>query len=173
MIKIRTSLKNSLIESFLFKGSLAAFLGITMIILGGAFFPLDLLDKYGIFVFLLGGTLIAAGMLPYRRLCRLETNPSELHLTEKTLDYIERKKHILSIPLGHIFQMSYIERKNIYGIGIKITGPLPKKINQRSNLLKTGDQYGFDLFFPYFSQRSYSLLKEQINLPDQSSDKQS
>jgi len=141
-ISVRTTVKPELIRYTLWKGVSYAVVG-SAILIYAISLPIEKLKIWGLPLFLFAGVLFTLGMLPYRKLTRLEKTPDKLLLNaNETLTYVKKGKPILTIPLAKIERTAYLERGRMYGIGIEITPHSQEKT----------------LFFPYFSQRSYKTL---------------
>lgn len=143
-LTLRTSVRNQLKRFFVFRGTILGAMGAMLLLLGVIFFPAPQLSYFGGPLFILAGGLMTWGLLPYRKLCRLELSPFELTLMDDEVRYYSKKEHILSIAVKDIRVISYVDRKRHYGITLKL-------------------QCGKNHFFPYFTERSYSLLKARLN----------
>lgn len=117
-----STVKAEILKKSLFNGTLKATLGL-LVMFTGFFIP--------------GILLIGWGLIPYRKLKKLENNPYTLHLTESHLILQTKKRYIL--PLKEIQKIEYIEG---LPFGILIT------TKERT------------LFAPYFSKRTFTDLTE-------------
>lgn len=150
------------------RGTILSGMGILILLACGAFLPLEKLKIWGFPIFLISMTLITWGLLPYRRLRRLEMSPYRLTLDDKKwLHFAKGTSQQFGIPLCSLERIDYIEKKHDYGIGITLKEPLPKKLVVYINHFSLMDfrrkslkRYGCDLFLPYFSNRSYQELLE-------------
>lgn len=155
----------------LVRGTILGAFGIILILLGGIFLPPRLLQYLGLPILMLGGALILWGMLPYKKLRRLEIKPYELIAFEnKQLQYLAAGKPLLTIPSASIERISYFESGNDYGITIALKKPIPEKIRIQDSHFhfeefqeKSRSRYCSDLFLPYFSERSCNLLNNFMN----------
>ncbi len=85
------------------------------------------------------------GLLPYRKLARLEINPDKIVIQpDESLQYYVKGKNTLTIPLNSIAKVEYVEQSNGYGI-----------------ILWQKDSPG-TFFFPYFTQSSFEELLQLI-----------
>lgn len=125
--KIKPIIKKRL----LIKGTILSFIGITLLIGMGTFAPVSMLSSWGIPTFFIGIFLIGGGLIPYRKLTRLETCPHQLLLNNNSLTFISTRGNHVVVPYEAVEKVSYIETRNRYGIRLE---------------LKEGDP----LFFPYF-----------------------
>jgi hypothetical protein len=140
-LKLRTSIKPDLMRSVLFRGSFLGGLGVILLAATGAFLPVPILSRWGIPIFLTSMGLIAVGMLPYRKLTRLEKNPDEILISEDEQFVYRRKgKVVFAIPLSSINSCTYVDDASHYGIEIT---------------LKEGQKY----FLPYFTDRTRSQIE--------------
>lgn len=147
-IKLRTSIKTPLMRRVVLRGSFLALLGAAILLYAGVVMPVDSLSIWGLPLLLVSGSLITLGLLPYRKLTRLEKKPDELIISENQIQYIVRGKSSLTIPQQNIARTAYVEHGNMYGICVWLKHPTPNK-NSR-----------YDLFFPYFSEKAALTLQE-------------
>lgn len=167
---IRTTVMPQLSKHVLMRGFRIAFLGILGLLAGALFFPLPELQTWGWGLFLLSLALITGGLLPYRRLVRLQLKPNELSLLDADqLTFISRGRKKLTVPLKSIEKMSYIDHPLHYGIAIwlKSPAPLPVIVHEPTNEVEKIRQQGrkhenADLFFGYFNRHAYEELNEWI-----------
>jgi len=166
-VKLYSSVKPSLIRWMLFRALLLAGAGVLLLAYSGSFIPPQQLSVWGIPILLVGGALIYIGMVPYRRLVRVQDAPNELIVIgEKYLQYVERGVRQFSVPVVSIEKIAYRDSGGReYGLAITLKEPLPEKItvhNPRLDILKfqkrSQKRQGCDLFIPYFSVRAYTRL---------------
>lgn len=165
---LRSSISSSLLRNTLLRGFAVAFFGILILLCAGSYLPVEFLHRWGWSLFLISLGLITLGMLPYRRLSRLQIKPNELILSDSNhIVFSQRGRELLTIPMQSIARMSYIFHPRLYGIALWLRpAPLkpilvhqsPKEIE---NMRRLGQQLGnADLFFPYFNQRAYDELMD-------------
>ena len=118
LLKIYSSVSPKVEKKALFKGSFIAGIGILLLALSGSFIKEPLLKIWGLPILVVSATLLTYGLLPYRRLMRLQKKPNEIIVSEELLQYIENNKRQITLPLSLIKKASYLEDKNDYGIGI-------------------------------------------------------
>ena len=167
---IRSSILPSLSYQVLLRGTLLGGVGALSLLLAGAFLPPQKMQVWGPFFFLVGLGMIAWGLLPYKRLKRLEEKPYRLSLEgDEWLHFSCGGKALLSIPIGSIESMKYDEKGLIYGIGIVLKNPVPHKVmiqDPSFNMIRFLDwsrkQHGCDLFLSYFSRRSFQSLQDYM-----------
>ena len=108
------------------RGLLFASLG-GLILLGmGTFAKVELLTFWGIPSFALGIFLVAFGMIPYRKITKLETHPHQILFDREALTFISNKGSNATIPYREITKIRYFEGKMRYGIWLerKNKGPI-------------------------------------------------
>lgn len=157
MDTLRSSIRPELMRKTLWQGTFLAGIGALLIVTCGAFLPPPLMRTWGFFIFLAAIALITLGLLPYRRLKRLEENPYALFIDDQTnLRFCSKNKLLLTIPLDSIQSTTYLEKNDRYGIAIFLKNPPPKKIEVQPNVnLSRFSDPSCDLFLPYFSERTY------------------
>lgn len=164
-----SSIDPFLTRRLLFKGMLLALIGMIILLYAGVFFNLSIMQNWGLLIFLLSLALIIKGMLPYRSLIRLISNPNKLRISNE-LTYSSKNIETLCIPIEAIENIHYFKTDEFYGIGIELRFPYKKTSFELSNLMrKAAQRFSVDLFFPYFSERSYKELKnwlQAFNEPD-------
>lgn len=160
-LKLYTTIKPELRRKHIFRGTAIGSIGIFFLIICGAFIPPKILEEWGLFILLVGGTLIGIGMLPARRLARLEVNPDILSITEKEdLEFFSDKQLILSIPLDAIEKTTYLEDANSYGILVNIKQGCKVHLFISPRAAKIYIRGSHALYFPFFSERSCKELQE-------------
>lgn len=169
-LKLRSSVKSSLFRYVLFKGTLLGALGALILLIGGIALPKDILSTWGFPLFCLGIGLIAWGLIPFRALKQLELNPDVLTLENEQIHYFAKNKCLFSVPFSAIKETVYIDENRQYGIGIQLNHPLSDKIIVRSSKYemqkfcrRSQKEHDCDLFFAYFSLRSYQELREYLS----------
>lgn len=167
---IRSSVLARLMRQTLLRGSFLAGVGIFCLLLAGIFLPLSEMEMWGPLIFIFSLGLITWGLLPYKRLKRLEENPYEIAIEgEEWLHFSAGQKLLFSIPICSIDHIIFIDQKNEYGVGVFLKKPLSKKLRlENSNFDLVGFQersfkkYQCDLFLSYFSLRSFTSLQEYL-----------
>lgn len=163
---LNTSITLSLKRYVLFRGIALAALGCVLLLLGGIYIPADKMGSWGFALFISAGLLVTAGMLPYRKLSKLEMNPSLLKITShQNLEYYIKGRKSLIIPLSSIRKTGFFETHRYYGICLWLTAPIPQK-NAAFDIVKyqalSRKGYKCDLYLPYFTKRSYDELTNQL-----------
>ena len=168
-IKLRSSIKPILLRHTLFTGSLLSGFGVSSLLISALFLPTHTLEKYGFAIVLLAFLLIGFGLIPYRKLARLEIKPNEIIINEETLYIIFNKQPTLLIPIAVIENISYLDSKLHYGFKFSLKKPALEKmtlLNHRFKIVKwhyhSQKNYQCDLFLPYFSHRSYNEIKDLV-----------
>lgn len=165
-LKLRSSIKPELMRRTLFRGTIVAAIGGIVLLYGALFLPTEFLTRWGLPIAVLAGILVTVGLLPYKRLVKLGKQPYELvAIEDKSLQFFSHGRHIFTIPTNSIEKLTYIERKNVYGIGLKLKKPLPEKLSVHDSRYpverfqtRSRKVFNHDFFFPYFTQRSYDDL---------------
>lgn len=171
ILKLTSSISPELKNRVLFKGTFLALLGVILLIGGGIFLSPTTLGYWGLPLFGASFGLMAWGMIPYRRLCALERKPQLICLTDDdNLQYFSKGKHILTLPTSIIEVISFRTSLSGYGIELKFKKPTLEKITvyggpSALSPLKAGaDLQTCDLFFPYFSERAFKRLNNELGL---------
>ncbi|MEC7838708.1 MAG: hypothetical protein VX777_01565 [Chlamydiota bacterium] len=165
-IRLFSSVKPTFMRRALIKGSLIAGSGVLLLAYCGAFIPPESLQIWGLPVLFAGGTLITMGLLPYRRLRRMESQPSELIVVDgKYIQYINDGKQVYSIPMQSIERYDYVETDTEYGIAVLLKDSPQEKIvvhdrkfDMESHQKKSKEKYGCHIFIPYFSRRAFTRI---------------
>lgn len=166
--KWRTMIRPGYKRKQVFKASIGGGIGAAILLAAGAVMPLNQLEVWGLSLFVGAGALIVWSMLPYRRMVQMENIPDELWINTKgDLVYAKNSQPILSIPQHAIDKCFYIDNSDVYGIAVTIKMPPMKKISVHDSGFNFKAfqhacvyQYGCDLFFPFFSKRSFQSLQE-------------
>lgn len=165
-----TGVKATLMRRVLFRGILWGSIGILGLILSAILLSHTEMALWGPFLFCAGMTAIVIGLLPYRRLTRLESHPDKLSVDSSSyLTYFSKGKKVFTIPSQVIKEILYIDRDSHYGIGIRLNPQSKEKIcvHRRHFDMKTFQEKSqrdnaCDLFFPYFTQRSFQQLSGSL-----------
>ena len=141
-----SSVNPELLKKVLLQGTFLAGCGVTTLVAASIFLPKNLLETWGIILFLLASALMAVGLVPYRRLQKLASKPDKITLSDdEHLNYYRDDRLIESISFNEIQAIEWVEKSNIYGILIHLK-------NGKAKL------------FPFFSKRSYQEIHEIILL---------
>lgn len=157
-IKLFTTIKPNLLKYYLIKSTILSIFGISVLFLGGIFLPSYLLAYFGIPILLLGGALITWGMIPYKKINRLELKPNEILLTDSYFQYFESRKPIISIPIQQISEYDFFENDIDYGVKVYILNE-HGIIYHTKKLHLNRDNKGEYFIFPYFPLRAFTRLK--------------
>jgi hypothetical protein len=169
MLKLRSSIRSSLMRFVLFRGTLIAALGGTLLLYGAIALPENTLRLWGLPILLIAGGLMTIGMLPYRKLTQLEKNPYEIIAPdEKSIHFAKNGKALFIIPVESVERTAFLDRGDMYGIRIWLKRPIPQKMivqDPKFNMEKfqkdSLKKFNCDLFLPYFSAHSYASLKDE------------
>lgn len=170
-LTLYSSVKTGMKKKLLFRGIALATVGALLFLISGAFLQERILGTIGLPLFLFVGSLVALGMVPYRKLLIIETKPHKIVAEEdKTLSFFLHGKQMLSLSRKQIDRIAYFEKPLFYGIAIHLKKEkethFHPKMNVFSNQIKR--EYQCDLFLPYFSQHSFdSLYQFQFSKGDE------
>lgn len=166
---VSTTISPSLKKKVLFRGTLLAACGAFLLIFSGIFIPLSVLKFFGGFILFISGLLIVLGLLPYRKINRLQMQNNKLIVEKESILYVVNNKRMIGIPKADIEKMDFLEKGTDYGIGLWLKNPLPvkltlyaKEFNIESFQRKSQKKWACDFFFPYFNQKSFTVLKESV-----------
>lgn len=164
-VKLFGTIKTPLLRRVLFRGTALAFIGVSLLTAASTYLPENWLALLGLPILLSGAALIAIGLVPYRRLQRMEKKPSELIIDGAYLQHVALGKQQLSLPMDSVARIDYFEKDSEYGVALwlkeKGEGAVivhAPRLDAASLLQKSRKKYGCDLFFPYFSRRAYTRL---------------
>jgi hypothetical protein len=167
---IDSTIRSELLNHALKRGAWFGGGGASLILGGGIFFPLELLQIWGVPLFGLGLLFIGVGLRPYRQLCKLQMKPHSLHIDDHYLLFLKNGKPLFKISLTSIEKVLYVEKKRLYGLAIWLKRPIAEKVK----VLEPNFDFaafafnsmqhfeGCDLFLPYFSDRAYDKFKDQL-----------
>lgn len=163
-----SSIPPILLKKTLLKGSLLAIVGALIFVFAGSFLSPLYMKQWGWTIYPGCLTLIAYGLIPYRRMSRLVLKPDQLIAKGKEdLEFFSKGEKIFRIPFSIIQDIHYIEQNTLHGIGMKLDPEsiegFIKQFPKSKKLLSTNIRIhplDYDLFFPFFTQRSFNELKE-------------
>jgi hypothetical protein len=163
----RSTISSNLLSDSLKKGGIYAGSGAVLILLAGTLFPLSLLKILGIPIFLTGLFLIGLGLIPYRKLTRLQLKTHEIHWDGKNILFCKEGKPLFKVNASSIEKISYRHDKNKYGICICLKYPVNEKMHILQPKIhlspfinhKSCQKEKLVLFLPYFSRRTFDELK--------------
>lgn len=169
-VTLRSCILPALMRKTLLRGTFLGVLG-GAVLIAGAFISPESMSPWGAALYVFSLVLITVGLLPYKRLKRLEGRPDRLTIdTGQELHFFTQDKSVLSVPLCSIDHMAYLDQGNHYGIRIFLKDPLPKKlvvhdpgfslVHFRARSLSV---HSCDLFLAYFSKRTFSVLQDYLN----------
>ncbi len=147
-----------------------------LIMLGGTLLPLALLKIWGAPLFCVGMTCISIGLLPYRKLTRLQLKPHAIHSSGHELIFLKSGKPLFKVLLGSLEKIEYLEKEETYGLGLWLKRPVEAKVKvlqprfnfSRFTQRSMEEFEGCDLFLPYFSKHAYLRAKALLE-PDHAS----
>lgn len=133
----------SLKQKLLFRGTALGILGAGFLLIFSTWSSEVFLSKWGLLIFCIGISSIAIGMIPLRKIQRVENAPHKLSITRQGLIYEKQGKTPLFLQKNDILNTQFLQRGDLYGIEV-MTSTLQK------------------FFFPYFSEISANTLAEYI-----------
>ncbi|MFT4553782.1 MAG: hypothetical protein ACI9S8_002424 [Chlamydiales bacterium] len=165
-LKLRSSINNQLLTSLLIKANLIALPGIILIIAAGIWLPPTQLSSWGWALVLLGFAFVALGMIPYKRLFKLQMQPHEIIVNEDSLHFAAKGKSSFTIPLEAIKKIEYLAKGKVYGIRVFLRENIKKKVCVHDTELHieafqedSKTRFDCDLFLPYFHENSFKKLQ--------------
>lgn len=167
-MKFRSSIKPSVLRQTLLKGYFLAGAGILLLILPAIFMRVKTLTFFGPFSVFLSFLLITIGLLPTRRLKKLEIFPHEISfLSDAELLFSLKRKPSFILSLNEIENLTYKDFESLYGIAFFLTkDAVIKLVDPRFDMtrfqINSKKRYGCDLFLPYFSKTSFESLRGEI-----------
>lgn len=105
----QTKITQAQIHKTLLRGLPWSFFG-GAFLLTASFLPLSLLERWGWLLFLLAFAAIAKGVLPSRKLRRLQQHPNFLYLTEESLILMQKGHPPVLCPLREIEEIQWTGR---------------------------------------------------------------
>lgn len=173
-IKLRSSIKPSLKRIAVIRGTLLAAIGMGILLYGTLFMSVTDLTQWGWLMFLVAGVLTAAGLIPYRKLTKLEREPYEIAVIQDlSLTFSSNQHQLFTIPITAIQRFDHQDKDELYGIRIWLQHPPKEKViiqdpyfdikafENRSRKL-----WECDLFLPYFTERSYKSLQDHLSVDE-------
>ena len=165
-LRIQTAVLSDYMRDTLFRGVAFAAVGVILLVVCGTYMPPRVMNIWGLPALFAGIGLITWGMLPYRKVKRLEAFPDTLIvIDDQYFQYLSGGRRLLTIPIESVESIGHIEKGRDYGIALWLKEPLPEKITLHSSrvnlpriLARSQERYGCDLLLPFFSKRGYSHL---------------
>lgn len=161
---IRSSIRPELKLNTLLNGTLIAVAGVALLVAGGTFMPERLLSTWGFLIWIVALFMIAYGLIPYRKLTRLELKPFEIHNEGDRFLFKTPKGIVLTLPKKELIKSQYVTLGKVYGIAIWLKEPkkLPDTLRNDLYQNKIRKAFGCDLFLPYFSEKGYSEFQAAL-----------
>lgn len=167
MAVIRTSIPSELLKRRLLIGNAVALPGIGLMV-GANFLAPSPLAWWGVPIAFISILLIALGLIPYRRLTRLQLHPDKIEMEREYLIYHLRERPRFRLARSTIKEFSYIGNKRGCGVGVKLHSSFDEKIAvidprfDMQGFLAQSQRRGYDLFFPFFSARAALELRDWL-----------
>lgn len=168
MLKLRSSIKKELMKKHLFKGFFISLAGVLILLFCGMYLPLSQLRMWGLPLVITAFTLIGCGMIPYKRLSKLELTPHEIHCNAKDLIFFKRGYPLFKLQADRIDSIDFVNTADTYGISIQLKRPSapcltlltgPRKFASFASDVKSKVPTA-DLFLPYFNDKSFNELQD-------------
>lgn len=167
---LRSVIRSSFIEKHLLKGSCIALVGVlTLFIAYYSYTPL--IQTFSQLFLWIGIALIAAGLIPYKKLSKLEIDPYVLYADTTELSLMTRQKCLLKIPLILIQHVSHVETSNIFGMALHLHSQsaivLPKEVVRATKKAKKEFSKSLHtdstiLVLPYFTETSTAQFSDHL-----------
>ena len=132
---------------YLIRGSIYSSLGISLLLFFGGFSSVEILEQFGLSIWLLSLTVIAFGWRPYIKIKKVMTRPPKLYLYEESLSIFNSayKSSPIQIPYKNIQDVSF------------------EKATAETCLLVLHIKYTFEKIpIPYFNNKHKAILTRYI-----------
>lgn len=164
-ITLRSNVSSKQIWRSLRRGSLVAALGTALLLYAGTQVAAERLSFWGAPIFVLGLSLIAGGLIPYRRLVGRALKPAELRLAMDSFSFADRERLLFTVPYSCIEHIAYS------GSGIachlkQAKGAIcvhDQFFPMQRFMCTAQRQYSCDLHFDDFSKEDYVELQEVLD----------
>ncbi len=124
-MKVFSVVKADVKKNLLIRGIFLGFCGVGVFIGMGAFASVDTLSSWGIPSFLGGICLIGLGLIPYRKLTRLETHPHQIILDKTALTFHSTYGNEVTVLYCNIEKITPYETRWRYGLRIDLKEGVP------------------------------------------------
>ncbi len=168
-LTIRTKITAQLLKQKLFQGSIFSAIGALLILICGTYLPSSIMSPFGFIIICLALFCIAVGMIPYRRLSKLQLSPHKLLITERDCTVENDKSALYSIPLISINTVQFIQKGSVYGIALTFHKPIREKICVHSpqfDIAKLQSEahrrFDCDLFLAFYPKEACAELTSLI-----------
>lgn len=169
ILKLRSSIKPALLRTSVIKGTICAVIGMGLLLFATLFLSVAEMSRWGFLLFTGACGLLVYGLLPYRKLTRLESKPHLLSIdANHAITFESHAIKEFQIPRGAIDHCDYFDNQKSYGIQIWLSPErviwekiivFNRNLDMQEFQLQSKKNYGCDLFLPYFTERSYKELK--------------
>lgn len=146
---VYSSVRPSLKQKLLRRGTVLGVLGAGILLGFSTWGSESLLNDWGLPIFCTGIASIAVGMIPLRKIQRIENVPHKLSITARELIFEKPGRDPLSLHREDILSTQFMNRGDLYGIEV-ITRTLQT------------------FFFAYFSEDSANTVAEYVMHPQES-----
>ncbi len=124
-MRLLSVVKPGVKKILLIRGMTLGFCGVGILFCLGVFASVDVLSFWGIPSFFGGVFLVGLGLIPYRKLTRLETHPHQIILDVLALTFISTYGNKVRIPYDNIEKITSIETGCRYGLRLELKKGAP------------------------------------------------
>ena len=156
---VHTCIKNDLIKKTLVKGTLLSACGMLILTYCLIYLKADILEKVGFIAYLVGGSLVASGLIPFRTLSRLQLFPHRFEVDDTNITYIQNSVPVMQFTKNDIASMEFVDTGVEYGIGIHFKDVKHLTIFDKKRFYSLQkNKKNFDAFYPYFTKKALTQL---------------
>ncbi len=119
-----SSISEILKKRMLARGFIAAIPGALLLFYMGLFAEIESLMRWGATSFIASIALISYGLIPYKRITRLEMNPYKLVCLKDSFELYLNGKLLRKIPKAEIVKLDSVEKFLFYGIKITLNNDI-------------------------------------------------
>ena len=165
-LHVRTAISSFCLKKNLFQGFLYALFGTLLLIFSGTFLPLYFLQPLGWLLYLIAFFFITYGLLPYRKLTRLQNCPNEikegLKVQEAHLQIWVKGHPQITLDFPSIKAIYFLSDPLRYGVVFQLKNwppYLPARL--KKNFVQI-DAKKKKIFCFYFSKRSFEEINKLV-----------
>lgn len=166
VLTLHSQVKPELIRKVLRRAIALTFLGLIGIIIGTIRLFQEPLDQWALFIFTAGLALMAIGLAPYFRLSYLSSKPCTIKVFgHERLEFFSKNQKKLTIPMHKIENIVFIDKEDLYGIGIQLKPAFRNQLIAKFHLMEHNplqrrwqDEFEADAFFAYFGRNAFDEL---------------
>jgi len=154
-------------RKYFLRGAFFLLLGVVSLLACSMFLYLNFTYAYFLACFFVGLGSLWIGWSFFQKIAKMDFHPDEIIFYENALGYQRKDKLLFVLPFSAISSLTFISKRNHYGIGFFLKNTQKEKIllnDTNFDLLdfhkNSKKKYRCDLFFPFFSHGTYEELKE-------------